>query len=195
MRIATLGFVIAMSTCAWDVVAAEATDAQQYTVKQTAPSLGSNVRRDVIKAGAVPLDKRYDELTAEQKDILKSSYEKMKAEDEPPFPAKGLMPIVNAIRDAHEQTALQYKGPLTLYVDVDSSGNAKSVSVVQSPDKMITQVAAMALVKQTYKPAVCDGKPCAMQYPFHVDLIALDEKDMQSMNPASGTNTAIKIKP
>jgi hypothetical protein len=195
MRIITLGFVVAMSTCAWNAGAAESADVQQYTVKQSAPSVGTNLRRDIIKAGAIPLNKRYDELTAEQKEILKSPYEKMTAGDEPPFPADGLMHIMNAVRDVHEQTDLMFKGPLTFYVDVDSSGNAKAVSVVQSPDKVITDAVSLALVKQTYKPAVCGGTPCAMQYPFHVELIALNEKDMTSLNQSTGTNTMIKIKP
>jgi hypothetical protein len=195
MRIAALGFFVVMSMIAWNVAAAEVTEEQQFTVKQSAPMLGSNLHRDIIKAGVIPINKRYDELTAEQKDVLKSSYESMKSGDEPPFPAKGLMPILKAVRDIHEKTELQFKGPLTLYVDIDSEGKPKSVSVVQSPDKQITQVAALALMEQTYKPAVCNGAPCAMQYPFHVELIAVDEKDLKSMNPASGVNSGIAIKP
>lgn len=191
MRIAALGFSFVMSLSVGNVSATETAEAQQYTIKQSEPSLGSNFRRDIIKAGAIPPNKHYGDLTAEEKEVLKSPYEKMQTNDEPPYPANGLMPILNAVRDIHEKTELQFKGPLTLYVDVDSEGKPKSVSVVQSPDKQITQVAALALMKQTYKPAVCNGTPCAMQYPFHVELIAGEEKDVHSLNPASG----ITVKP
>ena len=114
MRNVTFGLAMIMITCQWQAAASESTAPQQYSIKQSSPSTGSNVKRTIIEAGAIPLDKRYADLTAEQKNILKSGYEQMKDADEPPFPANGLMTILSAVRKAHEQSALQHQGPLTL---------------------------------------------------------------------------------
>lgn len=186
MRIITIGLAMVMIGSQWQAAAAESTEQQQYTVRQSEPSVGSTLRRDIIKAGTVPLDKRYSELTTEQKNVVKSAYESMKDTDEPPFPANGLMPILKSLRAAHEQFGLKYKGELTMYVQVDSQGKATGVSVVKSPDPEITKVMAYALMTQPYKPAVCNGTPCAMQYPFNAELIGPNEKDIQSLNPSGG---------
>ena len=55
-----------------------------------------------------------------------------------------------------------------MFVTVDSQGRAKSVSVLQSPDPKMTQYAAGVLMLETYKPALCDGTPCTMQFPFRI---------------------------
>jgi outer membrane biosynthesis protein TonB len=54
---------------------------------------------------------------------------------------------------------------LLLAVDVNSSGEATAVSVMSSPDDRLTQYAAGVLMKAKYKPARCNGAPCAMEYP------------------------------
>src|SRR6185437_11223441 len=113
--------------------------AEEYTIKQTEPSPGTNLRRDIVKAGTVPLDKSYADLTAEQKAALKSQYEHMDDNDEPPYPEHGLRPLYEALGRVHEQLNLQYKGELTMYVTVDDKGRAKAVSVGKSPDPEVTQ--------------------------------------------------------
>jgi hypothetical protein len=187
MRTVAIGFSLVMITCSWQAVAAESTevqhDVQRYTVKESTSITGTNFHRDIIKAGAIPLDKRYGQLTSEQKNILKSPYEKMGPADEPPFPSDGLMPILAPLAKLQEKTDFKFKGPLTLYVSVDNAGKATSVSVVDSPDPGIAKVAALALMSQTYKPAVCNGAPCSMQYPFHVDLIGVERMEMHTFNP------------
>jgi hypothetical protein len=186
MRILHFSIGIALLACQWQASAGDTTEAPQYTIKQSAPSVGYSIKRDIIKAGSIPLDRRYAELTPEQKNILKSEYESMKADDEPPFPTNGLKDAFTALRRVHEQYNLKYKGPLTMYVQVDSHGKATGVSVVRSPDPEITQAMAYTLMVLPYKPAVCSGQPCAMQYPFHAELIGPDEQEITSGNPASG---------
>ena len=45
-----------------------------------------------------------------------------------------------------------------------------AVSVFESPDPEITRVAASVLMLSKFKPAVCAGRPCAMQFPLEVNL-------------------------
>jgi hypothetical protein len=47
---------------------------------------------------------------------------------------------------------------------------AQSVSVVVTPNDAIAKAAAWALMRHPYKPARCDGQPCAMAYPFRMEL-------------------------
>jgi hypothetical protein len=157
-------------------LASETTEVKQYTVKQSELNTGTNVLRTIINAGPVPLDKTYAELTNEQKEILKSGYEKMNAVDEPPFPAKGLMPILLVLRKAHEGSALAHKGILALNVKVGVDGKPVGYQVVAAPDASLVNAAATALMQQDYKPAHCNGAPCPMMYLFRAELTGPDER-------------------
>lgn len=139
---------------------------QRYSLLQSEPNIGSSIRRDAATGSVIPFDKRYAELSGDQQSYLKSQYEGMGADDEPPFPINGLSPIYKAI--AAGQQKLQIKGNMTLAVEVNSQGEATSVSVLQSADPEMTQFAASILMLQKYKAAVCNGTPCTMQFPFRI---------------------------
>ena len=139
----------------------------RYTLKQPDPWTGTNIRSEVA-SGTMPFDKRYSELTAEQKGRLKSQYERMGPEDEPPFPINGLGPIYKAIAAAQQK--LLVEGTLSVAVEVNSLGEAVSVSVFQSSDPKMTQFVAAVLMKEPYKPALCGGSACTMQFPFRMNF-------------------------
>lgn len=122
-----------------------------------------------LGSSTLPADKRYSELTRDQKEAFKAQYQSMTDDDEPPFPVDGLGSLYKPIAEA--QRSMRLEGALELEAEIDSTGKARSVSVRKSPSAEITQVAAAALLFQTYKPAVCRGKPCAMVFPLQVDLI------------------------
>jgi hypothetical protein len=163
-------------------------DNTPYVVKQSEPSEGSHIKKPIVVAGDIPLDKRYDELTPEQKKSLNDIYEKMGAGDEPPFPLKGLMPLYRGLADTHEKLGLEFKGPVTMYVQVDSQGNAGALYLVEAPDPQIGQAVANILATQKFKPALCAGTPCSMRYVFHADLVGPDWK------PGAATSTIYKIR-
>jgi hypothetical protein len=173
MRIVTIGLTMIVIACNWQAAAAETDPGEPnlYNIRQTSPSTGTNIRRPIVLAGAIPLKAHYADLSAEQKNILKSRYEHMKEADEPPFPVDGLMSIYTVVRDAHEQAGLQYPGPLEVVVQVDDHGKATGFSVLRSPDSEITAAVTHALMADAYKPAVCNGSPCAMPFAFHAVLI------------------------
>ena len=159
-----------------------ADEVRHYGIKQTNPSVGTNMTKEIVKAGTVPLNKPYNELTADQKNTIKAEYDNMPEGDEPPFPVKGLNPIYRAIAHAHENLELAYKGSLTLYVLVDGEGNPKSVDVMNSPNEDISKAATFALMNQKYKPAVCSGQPCAMKLPIHAELVGPDVDTLSTFN-------------
>ena len=145
-----------------------ADEVPRYTLKEDGPRTGTNIRRDVVRNSPLPLDRPYAQLTPQEQAIVKSQYETMGPEDEPPFPAHGLRPLYKAIASAQQR--LRVQGPLVVFVDVDSEGRAVSVSVVQSPDPRMTQAAATILMLETYKPARCGGVACRMQFPLRTQL-------------------------
>jgi hypothetical protein len=116
----------------------------------------------------VPINKRYAEMAPQEQNGLKSQYEKMGPNDEPPFPVNGLANLYKTMIKGAEK--FQVEGQLILFVDIDAQGKATSVSVVRSPDPEMTQFAAGILIFERYKPAVCDGTPCKMQFPFRINF-------------------------
>jgi hypothetical protein len=151
---------------AGNVRAAEELPPPIYALKQEVASTGTNIPRRAVTSGRIPLNRRYADLTADEKDVVKSAYEAMYPLDEPPYPADGTLPIFRAVRTL--QSKLLAQGDLTLFVDVDAQGKATAVSVMQSPDPKLAQAVAEVLMLTKYKPAVCRGQPCSMGYPFRM---------------------------
>lgn len=138
----------------------------QYTLKQEQSSVGTNLKRDIVKGGRVPFDKRYAELTPEQQAIVKSQYEQMGPNDEPPYPADGLGPVYKLFSLVQERThAIGY---YSIAVEIDSQGKPTAVSFLKAEDEDIAKLLAQAALIQKYKPALCNGTPCAMQIPFRI---------------------------
>jgi hypothetical protein len=185
LKSTTLHFAMAIFV-ALSAQSAVSAEQGQYTIKQSTPSVGTYFRLPIVVAGTIPLDERYAELTTEQKNTLKSIYEKMGDNDEPPFPLNGLRPLYSALGHVHEQLNLAYKGPVTMYAEVDSQGNAGALYLVEAPDPQIGQALANILALQKFKPALCNGTPCSMRYVFHAELVGPEEHNMKSANPASG---------
>lgn len=185
MKATTLCFTAAILASLFIQSTASA-EAQQYVIKQSSPSVGSSIKKPILMVGSIPLDRPYAQLSAEDKNALRALYEKMGDNDEPPFPVRGLRPMYEALGRVHEQLELAYHGPVTLYVDVDSQGQPGNMSVVESPDQQISQAAANIIAQQKFKPAVCNGTPCAMRFVFHAELVGTDTQNLKSGNPATG---------
>src|SRR4051812_28913387 len=83
----------------WATLASAADADPQYTIKQDQPAVGTLLKRGAV-TGNLPYDKRYDQLTPEQRLLVKSHYEPMADDDEPPFPAEGLGPLMKSMHKA-----------------------------------------------------------------------------------------------
>jgi hypothetical protein len=133
---------------------------------------GSYIAEHHISNLQVPANKTYAQLTREERQVVKESYEKMAKDDEPPYPLHGVMGILRASETF--QRKFLVRGELDLAVTVDSHGTATSVEVYKSPDAQLTKAMASVLMLEKYKPAVCNGSPCQMKFPFkamyHVTL-------------------------
>lgn len=126
--------------------------------------------KDVIaQSSRIPLRKRYADMTQPERDVIRGFYTSMGPTDEPPFPETGLEPVVRALHRA--QAKLLVQGELYLVVDVDTSGEARSVVAYGSPDPHMTKFAASVLMLQKFKPALCAGTPCAQKFPFTLKFV------------------------
>ena len=140
----------------------------RYSLKQDQPSTGTSIPREVLRGSVLPLDKGYREFSAAERSFVKSQYEAMEPNDEPPFPVNGLRPIYKLI--ATGQQKLLVTGRMVLVAEINEQGEATSVSAFQSPDPEMTKFVATVLMLQKYKPAVCNGSPCKMQFPFRMEF-------------------------
>jgi len=143
----------------------------RQTVSATS-STGTILKKELRWRSKIPLNKTYEQLTPEQKAELHAMYEKLADGDEPPFPATGIKPIFSAIKQG--QSVLQARGELNFGVTVGPDGVASKVDDfggVDGPNAYeMSQFVASVLVKAQYKPALCQGKPCTMQFPFKLKL-------------------------
>ena len=139
----------------------------KYQVKDDAHT-GSIIKRNLATSSSIPLDKAYSEMTPEQQGVLKSQYEKMGPNDEPPFPIHGLKPIIEAIVKANAK--FRDIGALYFLVDVTEKGEAKSVSIVDSTSEEMKQFVSQVLFLTKYKPALCATTPCSQQYAFRFNI-------------------------
>ena len=165
-----VGLMLAASARAADL------PAEQYALREPSAATGSNIRKNVIWNSALPINRTYDQLTPEQKQRLNSLYERVDPGDEPPFPAEGLKPIVEAVWKGATKRAVV--GRLTVVASVEPDGSVSKVDVLDNPDPHLSKFAASVLLLTKFKPAVCKGQPCPMQYPFTVDISAAREAAM-----------------
>jgi hypothetical protein len=118
----------------------------------------------VIMRGSLPYDRSYEELSPEQKAVLRAKYDSVGPNDEPPYPKYGLSDVADAV--ARMPVREPVKGEVVLTVRVDEHGDGKSVSIYKTPDAKLSNLVALMLTRSKFKPGLCEGRPCAMDYVF-----------------------------
>jgi hypothetical protein len=167
-RVAVMVSTLACAASAWSQDAANPLPPERYNIKQDEARVGSNIPRREIDGVAIPLNRNWAQLTPEQQVLWKRQYETMPTADEPPFPVDGLgvlnKSVTQGLRGHFES------GKLDLNVRIDAEGNATAVSIFASPTPEIARTAASVLMVSKFKPAVCAGQPCTMDFPFKLAL-------------------------
>jgi hypothetical protein len=160
----------------------------QYVITddENAARTGTVLRRPQGQGFPIPVKRRYEQLTPEQKAIVHSWYEHLEPGDEPPYPADGLAPMYDAIRRGQQK--LVARGELEMAVTVGADGKAIEVQVMKSPSPEMTQFAGTVLLLTKYKPAICKGQPCRMQFPVLLRFEPNYEEDLiRTMRPPDRT--------
>ena len=160
--------VFACASGAWAQDTAKPLPPERFNIRQDEPRVGSNIPRREIHGVSVPLNRSWAQLTPEQQTLWKSQYDAIPAADEPPFPMESLgalnKSVSQSLRGQFES------GKLDLNVRIDADGNATAVSIFAAPSPEIARNAASVLMASKFKPAVCAGQPCTMDFPFKLNL-------------------------
>lgn len=141
---------------------------QAYAMKDNEGYTGSLIKRDRVH-GDLPLDKTYAQLSEAEKNRVKAAYEPMRPGDEPPFPERGLGPLYFAVTKANDK--IGEIGLLDMAVTIDSTGAPTKIEVYKSPDHDLTMAAVQIIMLTKFKPAVCNGQPCTMAFPFSMNIV------------------------
>ena len=156
----TIARVGALVAVLWAVPASAA---DVYVIRDELPETGSNIPNDAL-TWPIPINRRYEELSTEQRRVVRDDYIKLGAHDEPPYPRDGMMPILSLVARIQAKNAAT--GLLHLVVRVNSKGEPEGVAALRSPDDAIAKAVASMLMMSSYKPALCDGNPCASEFSF-----------------------------
>ena len=159
----TLVFAFALHLSA----AAQAPDGG-YTLKAPEPRTGSMIRDTIAWSAHVPLDKTYEQMTPEQQAAVRSAYQDLPADQEPPYPAEGMAPIVRAV--AKLVSRQRFEGEVLMHVRVDASGKAQEFKLIKYPSMEAARAVATVVLLTPFKPARCGAQPCAMEFPLHLKL-------------------------
>ena len=135
---------------------------------ESTPATGTSIKRKIVAGGTVPINQTYAQLAEEHRAYYRSFYNNMPVTDEPPFPKEGLISIFKPLTKV--QGTLRSQGEVEMYVKVDASGQPLSVSVYKTPDLKTTEEIAKILMLIEYKPAICSGRPCVMEFPLIIQL-------------------------
>lgn len=161
-----LSIVAAMFACC-HILPVLADEKAKYVLREDTSQTGSSITRRII-TGTTPLNFSYEQLSEEDKLRLRSDYEAMAPDDEPPYPLRGLAPFLKAVHEANRH--LGERGKISLTVTVDSEGVPRNVAVYETTSPEMGRFAANVALQQKFKPALCKGKPCTMDFLYEVTM-------------------------
>ena len=180
MKTSRLLFVVAVATLASSAAHAQFTPGSEHGIPD-APTLltntpttttGTMLKKHLRWTSTIPLNKTWEQLTPEQKAEFRAQYDSIRDSDEPPFPIQGMKPVFSSIQKG--QDIMQARGVLDFTVTVGADGKATHVDAVDSITgvnaREMSNYVASVLMMAKYKPAVCSGQPCVMQFPFKLKL-------------------------
>ena len=150
---------VVLAACSMAVVAQPT-----HSLRTDEAPTGSRIRSVATAGARYPLDKPYERFSPEERAALKSRWEHIAEDDEPPFPAGGMKSLVLEFRTAAAKR--QAVGITTLVAHVSPEGKVTKVDVLASVDDQLTRFIGWHLGNTKFKPAICAGQPCSMQFPM-----------------------------
>lgn len=136
----------------------------QHSIKEDNPPTGSRIRRDDVKSVALPINQTYQQLTPQERAYINSWYEYVAPGDEPPFPLNGMRSILDMVSKGQEKMLVT--GKLYLVATVEPNGTVSTVKAYGAPSPEMAKFAGQVLLLTKFKPAVCGGRPCRMDFPL-----------------------------
>jgi hypothetical protein len=138
-------------------------------VREEAPETGTRLRQEISGGKRIyPLNKPYENFTAEEKAKFKSMYSDMGDDDEPTFPMRGLGPLIQRLSVAAGRAG--YKGIFSINIVVRADGKPAAVELLKVTDPQAARSLAAVFFGVDYKPGRCAGQPCEMKLQLTFDL-------------------------
>lgn len=116
----------------------------------------------------VPLNLRWDQLSDAQRAVVRSWYVDIPPGDEPPYPRDGLRPVIDAVWQG--QHRMRDTGDLMVVATVNGRGETEEVKAFGTTDKALVDYISRVVMKTRFKPAVCGGAPCRMDFPLNLRM-------------------------
>jgi hypothetical protein len=138
----------------------------QYRLKHSRVSTGSSIRSYGYESTSLPLNLTYAQLALADRRRFHAHYEAIVEGDEPPFPLEGLQALLGPILKAQERWAT--RGQLTLVATIDEHGVAQQVQAIGEANPAMVSFASQVILVTKFKPAVCAGQTCRMDFPLRV---------------------------
>lgn len=149
-----------------------AAEPEKFFIRHEDPALGTHIKTNSFVLN-VPPEKNYADLSDHQKQKVKANFHPMAASDEPPYPVGGVGELYKVL--SFVQHYWKARGDLEMVATVKPDGKVSLVSVYKTPDYRMTQYLAQILAVQKFKPALCDGVPCEMEYPLRLSMTRKEE--------------------
>ena len=140
------------------------TPSKLYYLKGEAPT-GSRIP-SVDATSAIPFNKRFEALTAEQQNLVKTKFDDLRNNDTPPFPTSGLRAIYKPLVNANQ--AFGDNRDLSVTTKVNSSGFVSGVTVHDNHNPQLVNYIEQRLRQVKFEPAKCDGVACDMDFPIEI---------------------------
>ena len=134
---------------------------------------GTHIRRDALLDSWLPLNQTYAEMSPENRQKLRAIYSPLAPDDEPPFPARGLGPSIQQLREVHRR--IGGPGEMKLILSVDAEGKVGDVNVYSASNERMAFYGAILLSKEKYKHGLCHGVPCAMDFMYRFEYAFFDD--------------------
>ncbi len=144
-----------------------ASEPEKFAIKHEDAPLGSRMKSTRFTIN-VPPEKKYADLTETQKNNVRANYDGLAADDEPPYPIDGVLTLYTAVSDVG--VYFKAMGELELVATVGADGKVSAVSAYKTPDHRMTEYVSKILAVQKFKPALCKGAPCQMDYLLKLNL-------------------------
>jgi hypothetical protein len=154
-------------------MSAQLAPAPKLNYKEETAGTGTRIRRETLLESWLPLNQTYAQMSSEYQRKLRGVYANMPDDDEPPFPLRGLGPSIEQLRKVH--SLIGGLGEMKLILSVDEQGNVGDVSVYSASNERMAYYGAILLSKEKFKPGLCHGVPCAMEFMYRFEYAFFDD--------------------
>jgi hypothetical protein len=139
-----------------------------YRIENTSTRVGSFIPSQIGTSSVSGA--RWSDLSEGERQTIRQRYVALAPGDEPPYPSEGMRPVMVRLGQA-VNIDRSFAGLVRMNVLVGADGKPKSAATIGKIPPEIARFMGSVMMLTFFKPAVCDGKPCEMQYPlfFHFE--------------------------